>query len=112
MLFLQFSGTDKQAISEGFFQTRLLSLLLGLDKLVGGKLPITLLTTIKPTENSISMSWWKDVVIFLVDSQTTSCLWEGLICPFSRMLFSWRPYSFQVKWHFCVCDLGKILQLP
>lgn len=72
MVFLQFSGTDKQAISEGFSQTRLLSLLLGLDKLVGGKPPTMLLTTIKLTENSSSMSWWKGVVIFLVDFRTTS----------------------------------------
>lgn len=72
MLFLQFLGTDKQAISEGFSQTRLLSLLLGLDKLVGGKPPITLLTTVELTENSISLIWWKGIAIFLVDFQTTS----------------------------------------
>lgn len=103
MLFLQFSGTDKQAISEGFSQTSLLSLLLGLDELVGGKAPIMLLTSIKLIENYTSMSWWKGSFSLLPNNMPASG--KGLSGHFPEYFFAWDLTVFGGSGILCVRPL-------
>lgn len=46
------------------------SLLLGLQKLIGGT-PVMLLPTIKLVENYVSMGWWEGIMVVQVHFQTT-----------------------------------------